>query len=131
MHSCCLSPGGSNVPSVADIFNDSKYAELLALAAAGTWDAIMCAPPCTYYAATRWFDASKGDPNKSPGPPPLYDTDYPDGIPLDKLDPRYHREQRLSKILLERVAKILVTARNSPPRVCRPVLLLRKESKFH
>ena len=98
-----------------DVLNDSRYTEMLAAAVAGEYHALMIAHPCSPHSFTRFFDASDGG-NRDPGPPVLFTKEHPDGLPESEVDPRYHRELRNAKKLLERVAAIAVAARRSSAR---------------
>ena len=98
----------------ADLLNDSKYASLLSEAKSGQWDALTIAFPCSTAAISRFFNAAAGD-NDS-GPPVLRTAEYPDGLPLDQIDPKYHRELEMSNLLLKRTVDIAIAARNSPRR---------------
>ena len=81
-----------------DLLNDSTYAEYLLKAKSGHFDAILTAFPCAAPSVT------------------LRTKEFPDGLPLDQIDPKLHEELRLSNLLLDRVANILIAARSSPKR---------------
>ena len=77
-----------------DVMNDSTYARPMELATKGHWHGMMVAISCSIYSPTRFFDASKGDPNASKGPPPVRTKNYPDGLPLEQIPPEFHLKLR-------------------------------------
>ena len=95
------------------LMNDEVYARIKQAAAAGTYDAIMIAFPCSTFSASRFFDASARDPTKQPGPPPVRTLDYPDGLPPDQIDPLHIKELNYSNRLLDRAVDVAITARAS------------------
>ena len=97
-----------------DLLNDATYADILAKANAGRYDAIMVAFPCSTFFIARFFDASKDGSDS--GPPPVRDHDNPDGLPSDQLDPRHERELRYANLLLERTVAVAIAARRSSKR---------------
>ena len=97
-----------------DLLNDSVFSSLLAHAAAGRWDAIMIAFPCSTASVSRFFDAAVDGGDR--GPPVVRDHDRPDGLPEDEIDPKHVRELRLSNLLLQRTVQLALAARNSPAR---------------
>ena len=98
-----------------DIHNDAAYSRLLARAAAGAFDGIMIAFPCSTSSIARFFDATNNDGGDR-GPPIIRDFDRPDGLPDGELDPKHILELRTSNQLLERVVNIAIAARSSPAR---------------
>ena len=98
----------------ADLSNDSVYTSLLQKAKAGVFDALMIQIECTTYSAARFFDASKGDPSKPRGPPPVRKKWCPDGLPADQLDPKHARELRGANLVAERSLEIGAAAHSSP-----------------
>ena len=67
---------------------------------------------CSSSTASRFFKASA----KDPGPPVLYNKTFPNGKPLDQVDPKYHKELRINTKLLQRTVEIARLARLSPAR---------------
>ena len=98
-----------------DLLRDDFYATLLAKAAAGVYDAMMIAFPCSTFAITRFFDATNGEGGDR-GPPIIRDFDHPDGLPESEIDPKHRLELKLSNQLLERTVKLAIAARQSPAR---------------
>ena len=102
---------------VHDIMNDSLYTQIKTDAAAGRYDAIMIAFPCTTFSVARFFDASRDDSSKDPGPPPVRTIDSPDGLnesSTPAIAPKYLKELRYTNRLLDRVINICILARASP-----------------
>ena len=97
-----------------DLLNDATYADVLAKANSGRYDAVMIAFPCSTFSIARFFDASKDGSDS--GPPPVRDRDNPDGLPSDQLDPRHERELRYANLLLERTVAVAIAARRSSKR---------------
>ena len=96
-----------------DLLNDETYSRLLALAAAGKYDAIMIAFPCSTFSITRFFDASTGSGHDA-GPPVIRTAAHPDGLPASELNPSHELELKLTNQLLERTVNIAIAARRSP-----------------
>ena len=107
-----------------DLLNDATYASLLAHAAAGDYDALMLAFPCSTFSASRFYDATSGLLRGSPsaasetgGPPVVRTRTHPDGLPnADALHPRHVTEVRTANLLLERAVNIAIAARHSSSR---------------
>ena len=94
--------------------NDSVYDHLISLAHAGHWQAVMVAEDCSTYSPARFFDASNGDPDADPGPPPVRTKHHPDGLPLAQVPPQHRLELRRSNDRLRRTVNIALAANNSP-----------------
>ena len=100
-----------------DLLNDKLFAELLAAAKAGEFDAIMIAFPCSTFAITRFFDATDSEGGvQDRGPPVIRKLGHADGLPENEVDPKHRRELKLSNLLLDRVAELAIAARKSPAR---------------
>jgi hypothetical protein len=97
-----------------DLLNDSLYDRLLADAHAGKFHGLLIAFPCSTFSVTRLFDASKGDPTKDPGPPPVRSAKHPDGLPPDEVPAAHGKELRSANALLDRTVTIALAARASP-----------------
>ena len=95
------------------LLNDATYSAVLRDAKAGVYDAIMVAFPCSTFSVTRLFEVEHDGHNLGSGPPVVRDHDHPDGLPLDQIDAKYHRELRETNILLDRMADICIAARQS------------------
>ena len=112
-----------------DLLNDQRYTEMLHLARAGAFDAIMCGFPCTTTTVARCFDAS-GDGGDSgppplcsqPGPrvtlihsrPPTHSPTLPGGSTEPQKPNEQHRTQKTAP-RGARVKKVLGSAPSSPP----------------
>ena len=92
-----------------DLLNDETYARLKAEVAAGKYDLLFIAFPCTTFSMSRFFQ----DPD-NPGPPVIHCKDYPDGRPLDQIPATHHKELRDCTKLLDRTCTLATLARNSP-----------------
>ena len=77
--------------------------------AAGKYDVLFIAFPCTTFSMSRFFR----NPDH-PGPPVIHTRDHPDGLPLDQIDVKHHKELRLTSKLLDRTVELAALARNSP-----------------
>ena len=97
-----------------DILNDESYTRLLQNAHAGAFDAIVAQFPCKVHAVSRCFDASVDGGDR--GPPQLYSTEFPDGLPLDQIPETHRREFLKSKRIMDRTIEVIIAARRSPRR---------------
>ena len=83
-----------------DLMNDSKYSMLIKHAKEGKFDSMMIAFPCSTFSIARFFDAPDGHGDR--GPEPIRNSDHPDGIPEDRLNPNQIKELRATNRLLDR-----------------------------
>ena len=97
-----------------DLLRDSTFADLLARATAGAFDAILIAFPCSTFSITRFFDATAD--GKDGGPPVIRTFHSPDGLPDGEIDPQHAAELRNSNLLLDRVVRLAIAARRSAAR---------------
>ena len=97
-----------------DVLNDASYAKLFAECAAGQFDTMLVAFPCSTGSISRHFDASDGE--RDPGPPIVRNAEHPDGLPEDQIDPSHVQELRNANLLLLRTCALIVAARSSPAR---------------
>ena len=96
-----------------DLMNDSLYTSLMKHAAAGDFDTILVAFPCSTFSVARFFDASKGDPSKRRGPLPVRTKQHPNGLPEDQIEPGHAKELAESNLLLSRTVDICIAAYQS------------------
>ena len=95
-----------------DLMNDSKYSMLIKHAKEGKFDSMMIAFPCSTFSIARFFDAPDGHGDR--GPEPIRNSDHPDGIPEDRLNPNQIKELRATNRLLDRTVDLAIAARLSP-----------------
>ncbi len=93
--------------------NDSNYTELCRSAGAGEWDGVMLAPDCSTYSASRFWDASDGNPAGDRGPMPVRSRSFPDGLPAGELSPSGAKELRFANMIADRAFTIARLAHNS------------------
>jgi hypothetical protein len=98
-----------------DLLNDANFHRLLVAAAAGAFDALMIAFPCSTFSIARFFDATNGDGGDR-GPPVIRTATHPDGLPDDQIDPKHIKELKLSNEVIRRACDIAIAARRSASR---------------
>ena len=97
-----------------DVLNDAAYAKLFGECAAGQFDTMLVAFPCSTGSISRHFDAS--DDEHDSGPPIVRNAEHPDGLPEDQIDPSHVQELRNANLLLLRTCALIVAARSSSAR---------------
>ena len=94
-----------------DLLNDSSYTDLKQRCAAGDFDAMVVAFPCSTFSISRLFNATADGHDE--GPPPVRDNLHPDGLPLSQIPANHHQELARANLLLDRTVELIVAARSS------------------
>ena len=122
LRECLTNHGWANITEIensptkggcweGDLLNDERYTQLLASAAAGEYDVMFIAFPCSTFSVARFFPAvGPGDG----GPPVVHNLTHKDGLPWDQIPANHHKELRVVNKLLGRATRLATTARNSP-----------------